>query len=552
MKKIYTFLLFSCFIFQLAAQDNTVGLLSYVPSKAFEGYNLIYPHNQPNVYLLNNCGEVVHRWDDEANVRPGNMSYLQEDGRLIKTKRPASIAGNPIWAGGGGATVEIRDWDNNLEWSFTRNDENDRLHHDIEPMPNGNILMIAWELKTADEAAQAGRDTSSLAQAKMWPDYIIEVNPNTDEIIWEWHAWDHLIQDFDATKENFGVVGDHPELIDINWDTSNGHPDWMHSNSIDYNENLDQIMLSVPTFNEVWIIDHSTTTAQAAGSTGGLGNKGGDLLYRWGNPMTYDAGTEADQQLFYQHDAHWVDEYLNFSNPDFGKIAVFNNRVGADFSTVNIFNPNFDMYKNVYPITQGTFEPADFDWTYLHPEPTKMWSTGLSSVQILPNGNALIGVGRFGYLFETTPDDEIVWEYKTPIVGGAFATQGDTLAINNNLTFRVHRIPSDFEAFEGRDLSPQGYLELEPDTDFCDMILSSVELIEDYKLEVFPNPASDRITIKWEAGKMVDIDIFSSVGLKVESCEASGGRMFLDISEWTSGMYFIQVNGEAVWKFMVE
>jgi hypothetical protein len=38
----------------------------------------------------------------------------------------------------------------------------------------------------------------------------------------------------------------------------------------------------------LWVIDHQTTTAQAASHTGGRYNKGGDLLYRWGNPQTYD------------------------------------------------------------------------------------------------------------------------------------------------------------------------------------------------------------------------------------------------------------------------
>lgn len=111
--------------------QNTVGLLSHDPSKAYDGYNLIYPHNQPNVYLLDNCGRIVHTWEDEADFRPGNMAYLMPDGRLIKTKRPAAVADNPIWAGGGGATVEIRTWDNELLWEFTINNEQERLHHDI-------------------------------------------------------------------------------------------------------------------------------------------------------------------------------------------------------------------------------------------------------------------------------------------------------------------------------------------------------------------------------------------------------------------------------------
>ncbi len=533
-------------------QNNTVGLLSYNPSKAYEGYNLIYPHNQPNVFILDNCGEIVHVWEDEADFRPGNTAYIMEDGRLIKTKRPAVVSNDPIWAGGGGAFVEIRDWDNNLLWSFEQNDAQARLHHDIAPMPNGNILMIVWELKTAQEAIDAGRDTALLTEGELWPDYIIEVDPTTDEIVWEWHVWDHLVQDFDATKDNFGVVADNPEKVDINWDTSDGEADWMHSNALDFNAELNQIVLSVPTFHEIWVIDHSTTTAEAAGSVGGLSGRGGDLMYRWGNPAAYDRGTEDDQKLFYQHDIHWIGQFLEPTQPDYGKFMVFNNRVGADFSTVNIFAPPWDMYEWKYFLTGGNpWEPVNFDWTYTHPEAGKMYSTGLSSVQRLPNGNTLICVGRFGYSFEITPDEEIVWEYKTPLLSGNPVSQGDTLGLNNNLTFRATRYPADFPAFDGKDLSPSGFIELNPDTSFCDDILSSVQFIQDYKLRLFPNPANDRLVIDWEGDIYEEIEVFDVLGRRVDVMQVMSGRKYLDTSNWEEGVYFIRIGKSQLKKLVI-
>lgn len=551
MKKNLTILPF-LFVSIFVLGQNTVGLLSYNPSEAFDGYNIFYPHNQPNVFLLDMCGEIVHVWEDEANVRPGNMAYLREDGTLVKAKRPASVAGDPIWAGGGGATVEIRDWDNNLLWSFTKNDSLERLHHDIEPLPNGNILMIVWEEKRLDELLAAGRDTSITTQNRIWSDYIIEVNPNTDEIVWEWHAWDHLVQDFDSTKANYGVVSDHPELIDVNYFTNNGNPDWMHSNAIDYNEENDQILLCVPFFGEVWVIDHTTTTAEAAGHFGGMGNRGGDLMYRWGNPAVYKAGTADDQLLFNPHDAHWADDFIDFMNPHFGKIAVFNNRVGADFSAVNTFCPPWDMYDWEFTLDTPTWGPTQFETTRHHPaSPQNLYSTGLSSVQILPNGNFLICDGRHGYTFELTPDDEIVWEYRTPLVGGAPATQGDTLSINNNLTFRFNRIPTDFTPFEGKDLSSQGWLELEPDSTFCDKILPTTNRMKRYNLEIYPNPADNSLTLEWEGGIWSDVVIFDVVGRKIESFTATGGRKFLDVSDWGEGIYFVQIGGTEVRKVII-
>ncbi len=544
-------ILFFFFLKAPITAQNTVGLLSYNPMKSFDGYNLIYPHNQPNVFLLNNCGEIVHVWEDSTDFRPGNTAYILDNGNLVKTKRPASVAGNPIWAGGGGGMVELRTWDNDLIWQFELNDSMDRLHHDIAPMPNGNILMISWELKTEAEAIQAGRDTALLTQDKLWPDYIIEIDPVLDSIVWKWHAWDHLIQDYDATKENYGVVADHPELINLNYVTNGGGADWMHTNSIDYNAELRQIMISVPTFHEIWVIDHTTTTEEAAGHVGGFGNRGGDLLYRWGNPAAYDSGTEDDQQHFYQHDAHWAGRFLDGSHPEFGNIVVFNNRVGADFSTVNIIVPPWDMYDWSYEMDAGVFLPTDFSWTFTHPEPTLMHSTGLSSVQLLPNGNTLIDVGRWGYSFEVTPNDEIVWEYKTPLVGGNPANQGDTLAINNNLTFRMDRYPVDYDVFTGKDLSPKGYIENNPDTLFCDEILSTIDLNHDYKLKLYPNPANNVLVVEWDGMDRTEFEFFDVMGRQIGKIYAYGGRKYLDVSNWDAGLYFVRINKAAVKKLVI-
>lgn len=533
--------------------QHTVGLLSYQPAKAFDGYNLLYPHRQSNCYLLDNCGEIVHVWEDDANWRPGNSAYIMPNGDLVKTKRPASVAGNPIWAGGGGGIVERRDWDNNLLWSFEMNDSLHRLHHDISVMPNGNILMIAWERKTLDEVLQAGFDTSLLVNDIIWPDMVLEVSEATGEIVWEWHSWDHLIQDFDDTKDNFGDVAAHPELIDANWDTHSINSSWMHTNSIDYDEVNDHVLLNVPRFNEVWIIDHSTTTEQAAGHTGGFGGAGGDLLYRWGNPAAYRAGDSTDQKLFFQHDAHYLDDFVDQAHPHFGKVGVFNNRLGPDFSGANIFDPPFDMYEGNFPMTGNVWGPEDFDWSFTYPgDPTVLYSNIISSMQLLPNGNYLICSGRHGYSFEVTASDEIVWEYVTPLKGGSPATQGDTLAINENLTFRLRRYPTGYPAFEGRDLSQKGWIELEPDSTFCDEISPAGEKFSDYNLRIFPNPANRMLMIEWQAGLYADVEVFDLLGRKmVKTMHLSGGRKYLDTSLWQPGLYFVRINGSESAKVLI-
>ncbi|MEO1514810.1 MAG: aryl-sulfate sulfotransferase [Bacteroidota bacterium] len=551
MKNFTLFLLLSfSFLSPLTAQ-RTVGLLSYDITQSYQGYTLIYPHNQPNVYLLNNCGEIVHTWEDEDDFRPGNTAYLMEDGSLIKTKRESSVAQDPIWAGGGGAIVEIRSWDNTLQWSYELNDSTGRLHHDIEPMPNGNILMLAWELKTNEEAVAAGRDPSTLNQTNMWPDYVFEINPENDEIVWEWHAWDHLVQDFDDSKENFGVVSEQPGRIDVNWDTNEGRADWMHSNALDFNPELNQVMISVPQFHEIWVIDHSTTTEQAAGSTGGRSNKGGDLLYRVGNQQAYKKGDADDQILFYQHDTHWTNEFLPSNHPFSGHMVCFNNRVGSNYSSIEIFEAPWSMYTSDYEMFNGTWPPYSFQNTITHPDSTRFYSTGLSSAQLLPNGNMLSCSGRQGYIIELTPDNEIVWEYVTPLRRGQQVNQGDSLSLNDNLTFRAFRYPPEYSAFDNRDLEGKGYLELDPDDKFCDLI-TSVNMPTQYEFGVYPNPASNFIHLSWNTGEIIDIRVVDIYGRTRLEDKGNGGMKFLDTSQLEPNIYFVIIDNTWMKKVILQ
>ena len=365
----------------------------------YPGYNLFAPLGSTNTYLMDNAGAVVHAW--ASSYRPGNSVYLLEDGSLLRT---ANFGGTNLNVGGAGGRVERRDWNGQPIWAFDYSDENVRQHHDVQRLPNGNFLMIAWERKTAAEALAAGRAPGLLAEGELWPDHLIEVAPTGavgGAIVWEWHAWDHLVQDLDPAKANYGAVADHPERIDLNYTLSN-QADWLHINSVAYHAELDQIVLSVHNFSEIWIIDHGTTTAEAAGAAG-------DLLYRWGNPEAYGAGDAADRQFFVQHNAHWVPSNC----PGAGHIFVFNNgqgRPGGNASTVDEIVPPLapdGSYSNGLPLA-----PAAPAWTYAASPSTNFYAASISGAQRLPNGNTLVCNGPAGSFFEVAADGEIVWEHQ--------------------------------------------------------------------------------------------------------------------------------------------
>lgn len=441
--------------------QNTVGTIAYDPALYTEGYTLIYPHNQNRAMLLNACGEVVHDWALDPARRPGNTAYLQPNGDLIMTSRPASVGDDPIWAGGGGATIERRTWDNEVLWSFTANNDSLRLHHDFTVVPGGNVIAICWEVLDSLECIDNGRDPALLTGGELWSDKLIELQPDGQggaDIVWEWRAWDHLVQDFDSTKANYGVIADQQHKIDLNFGSESAQPaDWLHMNAVDYFPFYDtagQIIMSVPTFNEVWVIWHDYQFND-------------NLIWRWGNPQAYDRGDSTDQRLFYQHDIHWGDGLgVNPGNPDWNRFFVFNNRVpNVDttgfHSEAAVISPIFDEYDGGYEWnpTLQRWGPDDFQWTYTQPG---LASSGLSSFQRFGNGGNLICSGRTGELFEITEDGQLAWEYRTPLLQGAPVEQGTELQLNNNLTFRADRYPATFPAFAGQDLSSGEVLEVNP------------------------------------------------------------------------------------------
>ena len=400
------FILLLNFSIASSITTKTLGQHHFI-SNYSEGNILFSPMSSTTTYQIDYNGEIIHTWPN--NNYPGYSVYPLENGNILRAARHNFKLG--------GMVQEIA-WNGDIVWEFIYDTDEHLSHHDIEPLPNGNVLMIAWEYKTEDETIAAGRNPNLEPTGPLTPDHIIEVKPTgstSGEIVWEWHVWDHLIQDYDPLKENYGVVMDHPELIDINFASQHSVmiSDWTHVNSVDYNENLDQILLSSWYFNEIWVIDHSTTTIEAAGHTGGDSGKGGDILYRWGNPHTYDVGTAIDQKLFGQHDAQWIVEGC----PGFGNILVFNNgldRPEGIYSSIEEIIPPITQ-NGTYIYTPGTpFEPENPIWIYTANIPTDFYSSLISGCQRLPNGNTLICNGQKGIFFEVNPEKEIIWEYTNP------------------------------------------------------------------------------------------------------------------------------------------
>ncbi|MGB0896723.1 MAG: arylsulfotransferase family protein [Flavobacteriaceae bacterium] len=480
-KKYYIITLF-VIIYNTIAYSQTIGLL-YHSLESSEGYTLFTPSSNHEVFLVNNCGETVNQWT--FNETPGLTCYLLENGNLLRAGRNY---------------LETRDWDNNIVWSFNMQSAGYSQHHDIEPLPNGNVLCLLSRSYTKAEMIALGKDPNYIDDYFKL-DEIVELQPNGINSaieVWKWEFTNRFIQDYNPTKSNFGVVSEHPELIDINY--NNLTTDIIHLNSINYNPILDQVLISARHMNEFYIIDHSTTTAEAAGHSGGLYGKGGDILYRWGNPAAYQQGTASDQRLFLQHDVRWIPT----GYADEGKITVFNNGgYGAlSQSSIHIITP--DVISGVYQMQNSRFLPNEFEWSWQGSIlGTSVHEARKSGTHALPNGNIMVCETGDGRISELKKDGTLVWSYKNPTgANGIIYNQNET-NLNINDIFRGDKYPANYIGFNGKDLTPTGIIENE--NSVSTDCINSLDILESELQHItITNPVANNL-LQFNTAVMLDL-----------------------------------------------
>jgi len=425
--------------------------------------------------LITNDYQIFHQWEHPSAVH--STTYFQEDSSLIVPL----VIDNPIMPipNKPGGRFQKLNWANEIIWDFNFYDTLYTPHHDIEPLPNGNILVICWEVKSTEEALSMGRQS---ILNEIWPTMIVELQPPNGDLVWKWHLWDHLIQDIDESLSNYGDASEHPELFNINLGApvSYNNGDWLHMNAIDYNEGLDQIIISSRHMNEIYIIDHSTTIEEAASHSGGNSGKGGDILYRWGNPMNYGRGTNEDAKIIAPHAVNWIDDNYPGSN----NILIFNNNPeysnsGVSSEVIEI-QPPIDLNGNYFINENQKFGPEELFWSF--GGDSTFFSGWQSSAERLENGNTLITVAQQRYIFEVDSFNNIVWECHT----GA------------NLNF-----------FDYPLRCTKVKLEYTSNSNNNKQIVNEYKLLENY-----PNPFNPITTLKYDLPEdsFVDITVYDMLG----------------------------------------
>lgn len=477
---------------------------SLLYSQEFDGYALYNTLNQNTTYLIDKNGDIAHSW---LMDRPCNYAVLLMDSGNIM--RGAVRQGNQINGAAVGGLIQEIDPQGNVVWEFEYSSNEYVSHHDITLMPDGNVLLTAWEVKNSTELEERGYTGNSNIR---YPTHFIEVSQNGTggEIVWEWHIWDHLIQDVNPDLLGYGVVEEHPELLDINVPTGGGGGpgggggDWFHVNGVDYNEELDQIAFSSRLLSEVFIIDHSTTIAEAAGHTGGNAGKGGDFLFRWGNPANF--GASGQQQIFGPvHDARWIPDD---GRPRGGFLQFFNNDGNGFSSTVDAIELPFAADGYNYEWTAGqAYEPDAPTWRHICRDD----ANGQSASNSMPNGNTFVNLSG-GFMYEVDENDNLVWQYP----------EGPAKAF---------RYTCDHPGVQA--LVSQGVIE-----DLC--MISGIDDILVENVKIAPNPSTGIFNIEGlpENYQINNIQVTNLLGKTIQEL---GAAAKVDLSQEAIGIYLIKI-----------
>ncbi len=530
-----------------------------VNAQQWDGLTLVATQNSTTAKLVDTAGTAVKTYSPGTGST-GYSAYLEPGGTMVRSLK----INNTVFNGGGACgAIQKVDYNNNVIWTYTVSSTTQYSHHDHCVMPNGNVLIISYELKTQAELAAAGGTNTALTSG-IWPEKIIEVQPTgatTGNIVWEWHVWDHLVQNVNSSKANYQTsIVNHPELLNINYKSTK---DWMHMNGIDYNPILDQIVVSSHNMNEWYIIDHSTTTAEAASHSGGNSGKGGDFLYRWGNPAAYQATGTAILNV--THDSHWVPEGV----PGSGDLVGFNNSgqtSPSQKSTIDRITSPRANYN--YTINTGNaYTPTSYDSRLA----CTAYNSNMGSSEQYPNGNQMVCLALAGTIYEVNSAGTTLWTYSA---GGTvsqahrysqcyinnpapaqptISTSGNDLQSTSATTYQWYLNGDLIVGATSQNYTPTQsgiYVVRITDANGCVYrysqgyvysISTGINETETKNISIYPNPSTGIVDLDFNYQKFntVKADVYDMYGKVVMS---SKDNWRLDLTQLSNGVYTLAIS----------
>ncbi len=543
MRKLIILISFAVATISANAQENfytSTETKYWDATKTYTGYTLFGTRGVS--YLIDMEGHVVHTWNIGTNPR------FTEGGTLLD-----AVGGNPSnqnqW--------KELDWKGNTLWSYTETRSNYHGHHDFVKIYNPELgdstfMFIANKDLTAQQCLDAGCDpANNYTGAQM--DAIVEVNKQ-GVVIWEWCFFDHVVQDLNTSKSTFGVIANTPGRINLNIPGNPVKSDWMHCNSMDYNQKLNMVVIN-SVHGEFYVVDHGKTFVPNNPDSSKLlaASSLGDFVYRFGDPAKYNRGnppsvvtnweksTTGHKQIGGAHNIQWIRPGL----PGEGNFMVFNNAENlfeltpqsyiveinpylnsSGVNTANFVNPPDAGYNVLLPSNMNLMKEKkniskQIVWMFSSKNNTSFYSTIGSSAQRLPNGNTLVCSMNDGHFFEVKPSDtSVVWEYINPMTrDGVKRVKVDNYPTYNGV-FRAYRYTAEHPALVGQALTPGNTMTGATPNYFvpADLLLAVQPHNHDDNTEIdntnYPNPFSINTNISFhiENPAAVEILIYDDAG----------------------------------------
>jgi hypothetical protein len=453
------------------------GTTIYDPGRAWSGFTVLSLLAGQDVVVIDMNGRVVKRWDGYNNSAGGPARVLP-NGDVI-----AAAGARP----GRQESLELvqRDFAGAVVWRLDRNEEipttdgktmqSLRQHHDWQrtDFPAGYYSPDATPSRSGGNTlvlTHTDRRAPAVAgDVLLQDDRIIEVSP-AGQILWQWIASDHIEElGFDARARTSirearaggagpaagrGGAGRGPAAgagrgaagpgdagrggagrgnAGRGGAGRGGAPgaaagpaafDWLHLNSATYlgpNRWFDA-------GDTRFAPDHVIVSSREA-SLLAIIARDGSIVWRLGPDFLESDATRAIGQIIGQHQAHLIPKGL----PGAGNLLVFDNGgasgydapTGAAPRGVGVWARPSSRVLEIDPVT------LEVVWSYA--AGAQFFSSNISGMQRLPNGNTLITEGAGGRLFEVTSDRQIVWEYMNPPTTAASRTPGTV--------YRAYRVP---------------------------------------------------------------------------------------------------------------
>lgn len=278
----------------------------------------------------------------------GYSVHFSDSGTIFYTSGfPSNVSGCNT-AAGYGSIVEMR-WDSTIVRTITSAQlGGGGFHHAFTLTKKGTILAIALENYNGGCGEK-----------------LVEYDPNLGQVIWEWHTNDHV-----GTNNAAKVP-------------QKSGQDPYHVNGVDLDPDRNLIVFSAHNTFEVYVVDHSTTTQQAAGTTGGTFGQGGDILFRFGYPSNYGISGGLQYISTAVHSPRWVPK----GYPGEGNIVLFANKSPQ---STNSYATGYEVRPFLSGTTFAKKASGEFDYEILFAGVGSATTTNMGGMDKLPNGNWLV------------------------------------------------------------------------------------------------------------------------------------------------------------------